>query len=219
VLFDNIFQQMISLDSSTNQWGKLTSLNPNFSNISLSKNASSLVFTSTYQQSSDENSPYKCEISSDSQDFFIRYIGNGLADIQIEGQMIKEGGAFKISSGDKVKVAINKEEAKATVEYIFSSELMQSTKGTLKRDRDGKEEIVMSEIEKKMKESFETEVRCLVCWKIAYECVSVVPCLHNFCMNCLMGQLKESQECPECEERFVEFRRNTLLNNLMEGYI
>ena len=33
-----------------------------------------------------------------------------------------------------------------------------------------------------------------------------------------MQHLKESQDCPQCGERFVEFRKDTCFNHLIEAY-
>jgi len=68
--------------------------------------------------------------------------------------------------------------------------------------------------EKKLK----NEMICGICEKMIYECASVVPCLHRFCMNCLMKHLPEGQDCPQCGERFIAFRKDTFFNNMIEAY-
>ena len=208
---------MIS-NSSKTQWGKLTSLNPNFSNISLSKNPSPLLFAfSSLQENNDPNSSSQCQIYQDKQEFFISYNGENLV-VLVNNKVTKDGKAFKVHSGDVIKVTIKKKRHEITLEYIFSSELIQEQRETLKRDREENEVSSIAEKKIKFQEEFKNEAICNICCKMIYECVSVVPCLHSFCTICFMRHLKRSQKCPQCGERFVEFRKNVFLNNLIEGY-
>ena len=209
---------MIS-NSSVIQWGKLTSLNPNFGNISLARSPSNLAFTSKLQEDSNKNSlssQYKCQIYQHKQEYFISYTRCSLA-IQVNNKAVKDRKACKVHSGDRIMVT-SKDKNGENVEYVFSAELKQTQKATLKRDREEKEDIAILEKKMKLQEDFENEAKCLICEKMIYECVSVVPCLHSFCMSCFMRHLRKSQECPDCRERFVEFRKNIFLNNLIEGY-
>jgi len=213
---------MTQFTSPTIQCGKLTSLNPGFENISLSKNPSgSIVFSEFLEDSSEENGPqtgYKCQIYQEKEDFFIHYTGSNLS-VQIEGQDLKEGEVFKIKSGEKIALIVNKEqEDEVRMEYVFSSELIETEKEALKRDRERNEESGTLEKKMKFSQNLESGLSCKICKKMICECVSVVPCLHRFCMNCLMQHLKGSQECPQCGERFVNFCRDTFLTNIIEAY-
>ena len=207
---------MISAGSPPTQWGKLTSLNPNFQNIGLSENTLSLVL---FEECTHENysNDYKCQIYQEKEDSFIQYTGNNLSVI-IEDQIIKEGQAFKISSGEKVVFIVKKKQDEMKIEYIFSLERIDRRKDTLKIDREENEEFRVLKKKMKFDENLKDEVKCILCCKMTYGCVSVVPCLHSFCMHCFMFHLTGSQECPQCGVRFIEFRKNVFLNNIIEAY-
>ena len=58
-----------------------------------------------------------------------------------------------------------------------------------------------------------------ICQEILYKCVSVVPCLHNFCSACCSDCLKRSSECPICRTQISEVRRNHDLSNLIDAFL
>ena len=80
---------MISSDSSADQWGYLTSLHPDFPNISLIENPSVLGFEN--EQISKE---YKCQVYHDKGSFFIHYTGDHLF-IEVEDRIVQENKAFE----------------------------------------------------------------------------------------------------------------------------
>jgi len=210
---------MISSNSiSTAQWGKLTNLSPNFDNISLSKNPSDFtVLNGLLLQGCAEDifsMENKCQIYWDKEDFFLCYTGRDLS-VLTEDHTLKQNEAFKVHSGERIVFILQKpDEPTITMEYIFSGELIQTQRDILKEEHKKNEEIVKM----KFDETLKNETRCLLCCKMIYECVSVVPCLHSFCMYCLVQHLKGSQECPQCGQGFTELRKNVFLNNIIEAY-
>ncbi len=195
--------------TATAQIGKLTSLNPNFENISLSKTLS--VFSVSCETGLTENSTTecRCQIYQDNGDFFVCYTGSGLS-VEIEDQFLKENAPFKINSGEKIVLIIKKQDD-VQMEYIFSKELVETQKNLLKRDRETNEGVMVIEKQTKFDENLEKETKCGTCKKMMIECASVVPCLHRFCIECLLLHLGGSQTCPLCGWKCEEFRKDTFL--------
>jgi len=128
-------------NSSATQWGKLTSLDPNFDNVSLSKQPSNLIVSREGLQETIDKNPLSkgsCQIYQKKDGFFISYTGSRLC-IEIEERTLKEDEAFKIHSGERIVVTFKK----IRMEYIFSGELLYKEK----------------EIERSMKKLFWSEGR------------------------------------------------------------
>ena len=203
-------------DPAVTPWGKLTSLNRHFQNILLSKTPSVLTISDGLVEASvDDNSSSsesKFQIYLENDDFFVCYNGGGLS-VSIEDQIVKEGEKFQIHVGDKIIFSM-----KNQMEYIFSAELGQAQKNIIKRDREETEEALLMEKQIKFYDNMESETKCGVCKKMIYECASVVPCLHRFCIECLLLHLASSQTCPECDQECEDFRKDVFLNNIIEAY-
>ena len=60
---------------------------------------------------------------------------------------------------------------------------------------------------------------CGICIDIIHECVTLMPCLHNFCGGCFSEWMTKSHLCPKCRDPVNEARKNTTLNNIIEAYI
>ena len=89
---------MISSNDSTKQWGKLTSLNPDFQNISLSTSPANLaVFPLNLPKS-------KCQIYQMEEDFFISSTGSELCinpkgwKIAIRVETLGKNSAFQLEN-------------------------------------------------------------------------------------------------------------------------
>ena len=46
-----------------------------------------------------------------------------------------------------------------------------------------------------------------------------MPCLHTFCGGCFSDWMKRAKDCPSCREPVTEVKKNSLINNLTEGYL
>jgi E3 ubiquitin-protein ligase CHFR len=63
------------------------------------------------------------------------------------------------------------------------------------------------------------EMKCGICLEIIYQCVTLMPCLHNFCGGCYSTWMKRNTNCPKCRDPVSEVRRNTALNNIIEAFL
>jgi hypothetical protein len=48
--------------------------------------------------------------------------------------------------------------------------------------------------------------------------LTTVPCLHNFCKECIEGWLstKFIKECPLCKQRVLECKKNVVIAGIIE---
>jgi len=191
-------------------WGKLSSLTPGISSLSLIKAVSPLqirhekgkiLFCQMYQQDHDK--------------FFIKRTGKVAICIENNNYNLEQNEAYEVHSGDKITLTIG---TNMTIEYVFSSS--ETQRNPLKRNRDQDKENIPPGPEKhsKLQRDLEKEGYCSLCQKLIYECATIIPCLHSFCMYCITRSLKLSQTCPECGQHVREYRKNVFLNNLLEAY-
>jgi E3 ubiquitin-protein ligase CHFR len=71
----------------------------------------------------------------------------------------------------------------------------------------------------KVDKSISDEMTCGICIEVIHECVTLMPCLHNFCGGCFSDWMKRSQQCPKCRDPVSEARRNVTLNNIIDAYL
>jgi E3 ubiquitin-protein ligase CHFR len=101
----------------------------------------------------------------------------------------------------------------------------------LKRTRE--EETIPEELPKKIlkientqessqEDPMEENLRCAICSDIFYKCISVIPCLHNFCAPCYSGWMKSqnlNETCPQCRQPVTEVRKNHGIQNFVDTYL
>ena len=63
------------------------------------------------------------------------------------------------------------------------------------------------------------EVRCCICIDYIYNCVTALPCLHNFCAACYSEWMERSDSCPQCREDIYEIKKNSMVNNLINKFL
>jgi E3 ubiquitin-protein ligase CHFR len=63
--------------------------------------------------------------------------------------------------------------------------------------------------------SFSKEMNCGICLDIIYNCVTLLPCLHNFCGACISSWMKK-KVCPLCKEPINRLKKNPQMNNLID---
>jgi hypothetical protein len=71
----------------------------------------------------------------------------------------------------------------------------------------------------KLEEIYEDNLICGICHELLYKCVTVIPCLHNFCAACLSSWFERSKVCPSCRDESQGIRKNHAINNLVESYL
>ena len=62
-------------------------------------------------------------------------------------------------------------------------------------------------------------MQCGICMDILHKCVTLLPCLHNFCAGCYSDWMAKSDGCPQCREVVEEVSRNHTLNNIIEAFV
>eukprot|EP01112_Ceratiomyxa_fruticulosa_P018514 TRINITY_DN5928_c1_g1_i1.p1 TRINITY_DN5928_c1_g1~~TRINITY_DN5928_c1_g1_i1.p1 ORF type:complete len:765 (-),score=184.83 TRINITY_DN5928_c1_g1_i1:534-2828(-) len=68
-------------------------------------------------------------------------------------------------------------------------------------------------------EDLEDNLLCGICQEILYKAVSLVPCLHNFCMCCYGDWAERSNDCPQCRQKVKSMHKNHAINNLVDSYL
>jgi len=221
-------RELISKNSLTSEmpWGKLTSLNPKFENITLVKESSNIGRQSSndIQISDIRLSGTHCRIYKDNENnFWIEdFSSNGTF---LENELIGKGNKRKIFSGDKIYfLHPNKLEKKDdALGYVFSSS--REIKETIqKRMREEDKKALEHEkklVEKNLKfqEELGEEMKCCICIDYIYQCVTLIPCLHNFCAACFSEWMEKSNLCPQCREEATELKKNHIVNNIIEKFL
>mmetsp|Transcript_823 Transcript_823/g.1579 ORF Transcript_823/g.1579 Transcript_823/m.1579 type:complete len:457 (-) Transcript_823:53-1423(-) len=64
----------------------------------------------------------------------------------------------------------------------------------------------------------EPELQCHICVEALYNCLTVVPCGHNFCGPCLLRWRRSSSQCPECRTQIQQAVRNYAVDKVVESF-
>jgi len=206
-------------------WGKLTSLNPKFENIVLTKDNNNIgrQATNDFKISDLRLSGIHCRVYKDNENnFWVEDLSsNGTF---FENSIIGRGNKKKLSSGDKIYLLhptkVDKEEA---LGYVFSSsqEVRDSIQKRL-REEDKKaleQGKIILEKNLKFQEELGEEMKCCICIDYIYQCITLIPCLHNFCASCFSGWMEKSNLCPQCREEATELKKNYIVNNIIEKFL
>lgn len=59
------------------------------------------------------------------------------------------------------------------------------------------------------------EFNCGVCLDTIYNCVTLMPCLHNLCGSCCTAWFKRKQECPLCKADVTMAKKDARINSLI----
>jgi E3 ubiquitin-protein ligase CHFR len=77
----------------------------------------------------------------------------------------------------------------------------------------------------KFDEDISNEMLCCICCEFLYQCVTAVPCMHNFCGACMTDWVDRQEKnkaevvCPQCRVRTEKIVRSAAINNLVEAYL
>eukprot|EP00931_Biecheleriopsis_adriatica_P100828 TRINITY_DN76068_c0_g1_i1.p1 TRINITY_DN76068_c0_g1~~TRINITY_DN76068_c0_g1_i1.p1 ORF type:complete len:463 (+),score=59.49 TRINITY_DN76068_c0_g1_i1:33-1391(+) len=66
--------------------------------------------------------------------------------------------------------------------------------------------------------ALEPELECHICTEALYQCLTLVPCGHNFCAPCLLKWRKNSPNCPECRAPIQQGVRNHSVDKVVESF-
>ena len=215
---------MQSATAESKPWAKLTSFTAQLDNCSLLQDSYTLGRNSTnnIQIADIRLSGTHCKIYKDSDNncWIEDLSSNGTF---IEDEKIGKGNKRKMVSGDKIYL-LHKSKVKVeeTLGYVFSSMIEDSSKLKRQREEDQKlllEEKKQAEKQLKFQEELGEEMRCCICIDYIYRCVTLIPCLHNFCASCFSDWAQKSHMCPQCREEVTEIKKNATVNNIIEKFM
>jgi len=63
------------------------------------------------------------------------------------------------------------------------------------------------------------QIKCSICLGTLHNCVSLVPCHHNFCAGCYSDWMQESDACPQCRCSVDDVSRNHTLHNMIQTFL
>jgi len=81
------------------------------------------------------------------------------------------------------------------------------------------EQKKLTEKQSKLADDLGEEMKCCICIDYIYQCVTLVPCLHNFCAACFSDWMKKSKVCPNCRADVNEVKKNSTINNIVEKFL
>lgn len=114
------------------------------------------------------------------------------------------------SHGDKIHLIRTVDDPKNSVgfQFIFGDSLPSNSAS---KEKEEEEKEVPVPIEKKVDTGVEElgeEMICCICLDVIYQCVTAIPCLHNFCGGCFCDWMKKS---TSCRESFISIRIQLIL--------
>ena len=81
------------------------------------------------------------------------------------------------------------------------------------------EEKKVQEQRNRLQVALSSEMECTICLDYIHQCVTVVPCLHNFCAACFSDYMQKYKVCPTCQEVLHSVKKNAILNNIIEKFL
>jgi len=70
-----------------------------------------------------------------------------------------------------------------------------------------------------LEETMGENLICGICQEIIYKCITLVPCMHNFCTCCYGNWRANANDCPQCRTVVKLGQKNHAINNLIEIYL
>ncbi|GAM17200.1 hypothetical protein SAMD00019534_003750 [Acytostelium subglobosum LB1] len=67
--------------------------------------------------------------------------------------------------------------------------------------------------------ALEENLMCGICQDILHKCITLVPCMHNFCVSCYGDWNEKSDVCPQCRCDVQMAQKNHAINNVVESYL
>lgn len=128
--------------------------------------------------------------------------------LQVEGTQLEISQEQKLLGGERI--AFSQETG---FDYVFCFTNSQQ-KNELKIDHQASH--YHQEKLKKIQNNIEEELNCAICMETITNCLTLSPCLHNFCNDCLTDHLKRSTDCPLCRKRIKSANKNPLLLRIVE---
>ncbi|CAD8085955.1 unnamed protein product [Paramecium sonneborni] len=70
-----------------------------------------------------------------------------------------------------------------------------------------------------MMEDMQEDIHCPICDDLIFQCVSLMPCLHNFCGACFSDWMAKQKTCPSCRKDVQQVNKNPMVNNVVEKFL
>lgn len=106
-----------------------------------------------------------------------------------------------------------------SIKFNFNTEILKRSALSNLTPPNSKKFLIGSKT--KLKNAVSNQFTCSICLDIIYNCVSLQPCLHNFCGMCVTELLKVSKKCPNCKNEVERARKNPAITQIIEsmGYL
>eukprot|EP00742_Colponemidia_sp_Colp-10_P004278 GILJ01004563.1.p1 GENE.GILJ01004563.1~~GILJ01004563.1.p1 ORF type:complete len:508 (+),score=59.34 GILJ01004563.1:89-1525(+) len=197
-------------------WGKLVSLNQkNVNSIELVHDAMSIGRKEENHTvlSDPRVSGFHCCVRRETQDGSVTYTLEDLSSngTFLNGTKVGKGKKVNISAGDEIIILPEDKVGKeGLIAFAFklSGEDESSCEPPTKKAK-------ISKPNQEFVQALSDDLMCGICREILHDCVSLVPCLHNFCGACLSDWAKSNTQCPSCRVTVREVRKNHTLSNVI----
>jgi E3 ubiquitin-protein ligase CHFR len=217
-------------DKKTNSgtpWGKLTSINHlKMDNAALTEDSYTIGRNTSCKICIPDKrlSGQHCMVTKKPDDTVV------IEDCSTNGTWLNEdkigkGVSKELKNGDTIYLLhSSKVKQEEILGYLFSFANMNNNSNKRKADEEAvakaKEEAA-KEIEKKQKmdEELGEEMQCSICIDYIYQCITLIPCLHNFCASCYSDWMQKSKDCPSCRDPVTEARKNANVNNIIGKFL
>lgn len=206
-------------------WAKLTSMSFSQDNISLTHRNS--VIGKSQQASVRIDDPrisdFHCTIfyEDDGSSYLIDTSKGGTYLGKVP---VCPGKKINLEIGDKVflldPVKINPLDNIGFIFSVIPNEINKLKIGRFEID-EPKQKPSSPKVKKVESQEFLDELQCTICMDYLHQCVSILPCMHNYCGGCLSDWIyKEHKKiCPNCRAKIDEVKINTSVNNIVTKYI
>jgi len=181
-------------------WAKLIPLNPNHQPISFS-------FQSNEPQASPE---WKIYQTSPERNTFIFNLSTPY--LQVEDTQLETNQEQRLFGGERIVFS-----PATSFDYVFCFTHSQP-QNDLKRENNQESSSLTSSQQDKLvriQNDIQEELACAICIETISSCVTLSPCLHNFCHDCLNDYLKRSTDCPLCRKKIKSANKNPFLHRIV----
>eukprot|EP00743_Colponemidia_sp_Colp-15_P003926 GILK01004235.1.p1 GENE.GILK01004235.1~~GILK01004235.1.p1 ORF type:complete len:509 (+),score=97.03 GILK01004235.1:43-1527(+) len=201
-------------------WGKLVSLNQkNVDSIELVHDAMSIGRKEENDTvlTDPRVSGFHCCVRRETQDGGVTYTLEDLSSngTFLNGTKVGRGKKVCIRAGDEIMILPEDRVGKeGLIAFAFklTGEDESSCEPPTKKAK-------ISKSNQDFVQALSDDLMCGICREILHDCVSLVPCLHNFCGACLSDWAKSNMQCPSCRVTVREVRKNHTLSNVIDSLL
>ncbi len=200
-------------NSYNNLWAKLVSLYPNQENIDLLPNADQ----ANQHQVDGEWKIYQNPTGE------TKIVCLSSSCLKVDNEWLGMNQEMKLLGGEMIAFSEQKNKIDDCFDYVFclsneNSEKSENSGDELKRKRNENEESKFNLLTTKVQKfqgDINEELICAICINTISNCVTLSPCLHSFCNDCVIRFRKSSTECPTCRQRIHFANKNPFITKLI----